>query len=527
MIILSTVPPVSRDALTHHLALPKLYIKNGGYYETPYLSFSYYPMVITFLYTIPLYFGFDIAAKYIHFGFALLTALMIYGYLKKRIDRIYALIGVILFLSTPIILKLSITAYVDLGLIFFSAASLLYLLYWAENRFRWKYLFVSAIFCGFALSAKYNGLITLFLLVVFTPLIYSRQSESKTASSKVFNMCIFGIVFLATALLVFSPWMIKNYMQTRNPIYPLYNKVFNPDDASASTSALKHFTLRKFVYHEAWWETMTTPVRIFFIGEDNNPKYFDGKLNPFLLLLPICALAGFRRDTPTIRNEKIFLMLFAVLYLLFAYFQTDMRIRYISPIIPPLAILSGFGLKEVYHRVNTRIPQKGSAIVICFVVLIMLFFNFNYIREQFRYVGPFDYIRGKISRDDYITRFRSEYPAIKYANDHIPPGSKILSLFMGERGYYVDREIRFDKNILFDALKESESADEVFRRLSEQGFTHLIIRPDLFKKWAANNIDPQTASILNTFFAQNTQLLFFEKGYGLYVLQGNPTPNTE
>ncbi|MCG2778088.1 MAG: hypothetical protein L6406_20645 [Desulfobacterales bacterium] len=131
-VILASVPPVSKDALVHHLAVPELYLKHGGIYEIPSMSFSYYPMNLDLLYLIPLYFGNDIIPKCIHFCFALLTAWLIFGYLKRRLDLSYALFGVLFFLSIPIIVKLSITVYVDLGLIFFSTASLLALIKWIE-----------------------------------------------------------------------------------------------------------------------------------------------------------------------------------------------------------------------------------------------------------------------------------------------------------------------------------------------------------------------------------------------------------
>jgi len=35
-VILASVPPVSKDALTHHLAVPKLFLKHGGIYEIPF-----------------------------------------------------------------------------------------------------------------------------------------------------------------------------------------------------------------------------------------------------------------------------------------------------------------------------------------------------------------------------------------------------------------------------------------------------------------------------------------------------------
>ena len=73
IVILSCVPPVSKDALVHHLAVPKLYLKHGGMYEIPFMPFSYYPMNLDLIYLIPLYFGNDILPKFIHFSFALLT----------------------------------------------------------------------------------------------------------------------------------------------------------------------------------------------------------------------------------------------------------------------------------------------------------------------------------------------------------------------------------------------------------------------------------------------------------------------
>jgi hypothetical protein len=128
ILVLSAVPPVDRDALTHHLAVPKLYLKYGGLVEIPWAPFSYFPMNLDLIYLIPLYFGNDIIPKYIHFAFALLTGCLIFGYLKQRTEKsLYGLFGALLFLSLPVVVKLSITVYVDLGLIFFSTASLLYI----------------------------------------------------------------------------------------------------------------------------------------------------------------------------------------------------------------------------------------------------------------------------------------------------------------------------------------------------------------------------------------------------------------
>ena len=54
VVVMSIVPPVSKDALVHHLAVPKLYLRHGGIYEIPFMDFSYYPMNLDLLYMIPL-----------------------------------------------------------------------------------------------------------------------------------------------------------------------------------------------------------------------------------------------------------------------------------------------------------------------------------------------------------------------------------------------------------------------------------------------------------------------------------------
>ena len=308
IIILSSVPPVSRDALTHHLAVPKLYLNHGEIHEIPSLIFSYYPMNLDLLYIIPLYFGNDIVPKYIHFAFALLTAWLIFNYLKIRISTVYALVGALFFLSLPVIVKLSITVYVDLGLIFFSTCSLIYLLKWLENDFKFHFLIISAVSCGLALGTKYNGLITFFLLALFVPFLFTKyhnalasredskipENESRsipvanTAAFRVTGYCAF---FVIVALIVFSPWMIRNYLWTDNPVYPLYNGWFNPvpADAAESGGSLGHFAFRKIIFKESLWQTLMIPVRIFFEGQDDLPQYFDGKLNPFLFFLPFFA----------------------------------------------------------------------------------------------------------------------------------------------------------------------------------------------------------------------------------------------
>jgi len=553
IIILASVPPVSRDALTHHLAVPKLYLKHGGIHEIPSIKFSYYPMNLDLLYLVPLYFGNDIIPKYIHFMFALLTAGLIFLYIKKRLDSSWGLLGSLFFLSLPIIVKLSITVYVDLGLIFFSTAAIISLFEWIERRFQLKYLIISGVCCGFALGTKYNGLLILFILALVIPFVFVSNTKKYIASKKQENngnhlnlqlraawSCA---LFCLVALFVFSPWMVRNYIWKKNPIYPLYNSYFshsgsqlnNDDSEDEEESILKEaqkrlnknssrwgpLAIRKIIYGESGWEIALIPVRIFFTGRDDDPKHFDGKLSPFLFLLPFCAFFQIRSNPTALRTEKKILVAFIVLYILYAFLQIDMRIRYVAPFIPPAVILSIFGLQQIISGLTRRrqkTPKWFAPVFMLLLVSGMLAYNGSYIIEQFNHIRPYSYLSGKLNRDQYIARYRPEYNVIHYINRHLPVSSKILALFLGNRLYYCDRELIFGNDLFKHIVEIGESPAEIREEMQKRGITHLFIRYDLFNFWAAKQFSDREKKILAALFDTQLFKITSHGGYGLFQL---------
>lgn len=555
--LMASVPPVSRDALTHHLAVPKLYLQHGSIFEIPSIEFSYYPMNLDLLYLLPLYFGNDTVPKFIHFAFALSTAGLIFGYLCKRSSRNLAIAGALFFLSLPVIVKLSITVYVDLGLIFFTAWSLLSLLKWRETGFLKRHLVIAAVACGLALGTKYNALPAFFLLTSLVPILYIRNQQQNGAASAKAVMWV--ACFAVTALLVFSPWMIRNVLWTGNPIYPLYDGFFNPGSAGHSPS-LGPFAIRKLVYGEAWWETLLIPLRVFFQGQDDLPQLFDGRLNPLLLILPIFAFFPRRKNgkthrspvqgvqaTPSgdadsttwgnasasinnqnksvteafLKQEKLILLGFAVGYLLLTFFTTDMRIRYISPIIPPLVILAVLGFQNLFRAVggdDDFQSLKSYQTVAIVGVLLLCSLNGIYIFQLFKKVNPIPYISGEVSREGYISQHRPEFPSVDFANRSLPPNARILSIFLGNRRYYFEREVLFDLPLVQRALNSAQNPEDFLNALKEKGITHLVIGLDLFNNWLNGNATIDQTDLLNRFFKKKTQELFMQNNYSLFKL---------
>lgn len=525
IVFLSLVPPVSKDALVHHLALPKLYLKHGGIFEIPFMDFSYYPMNLDLLYMIPLYFGNDIVPKFIHFGFGLLSAFLVYYYLKTRTSILYGLLGALLFLSTPIIFKLSNSVYVDLGEIFFSFGSLFFILEWPRKELKLRYLIMAGVMCGLALGTKYTGLVTLLILCLSVPYIYSRNNRGKKTGFV--KPASSGLLFLLISLIVFSPWAIRNYHWKGNPVYPLYKKVFNPPKTVQNSSTYDNlhqkqnrgfFTYRSIIYDEPGWYIALLPVRIFLEGEDGKPQFFDGKLNPFLLVLPFFAFIRIKQDSGYLKIEKTVLLGFSVLFFCFALFSAVLRIRYISPIIPPLIILSIFGIHNLFkvflsfHSLKVR--KLGIAIFVC-LMIFMFFLNAQYIVTQFNYVKPVSYLNGNLNRGEYISKYRPEYAAIEYINQNTENRSKIYFIFIGKRGYYCDRDYIFNINIIKRLINSSKSPEDIAIGLRRQGLSHIFIYYRLFDKWLKDNYTEEKVFMTQQFFRESLSTLFVKNGFGV------------
>ncbi len=514
IVVLNCTPPVSRDALTHHLAIPKLYLVYGGIYEIPALLFSYYPMNLEFLYLVPLWFGNDIIPKFIHMFFGLATAWLIFSYLKKQIGANWGLFGALFFLTTPIIIHLSTSAYVDLGVSFFTTASLLLLLQWRKSE-KTSLLLLAGICAGLAAGTKYNGLITLFLLTCFVPFLTKKGAPHDT-QIKVKAL----LVFIFPALVAVSPWLIRNILWTGNPVFPLFPSVFNGGETSI-TQGMNPLLIRKLVYHEPLWQTLLIPIRIFLEGQDNNPQYFDGVLNPFILLFSLVAFFPQPKNS-TLRTDKKIFLWFIILFLLFAFIQRVIRIRYIVPALPFLIILSTFGI----HQIQSFLAQKKSVFPVAAIPWLLLFtaflFNGNYLLNHWQNIRPLEYLSGETSRTAFISRFWQEYPLVDYANKTLPQSADILAVFLGNRGYYFDRSVRFDlkkgKSLLYSLAKEQPDENAIAISLQETGITHLLIREDLFQQNSKHQLTLTEQQRLSLFVQKHTKRIAATRNHSLRTL---------
>jgi len=326
--------------------------------------------------------------------------------------------------------------------------------------------------------------------------------------------------------------MIRNYSWTGNPLYPLFNSFPGiSSDADVlrdlaykeswwhMAGSLGHFNIRKILFGEPWWQTLLVPVNIFFLGKDGSPQYFDGVLNPFLFFLPVFAFINQKGAEEKDRAGKKIMFFFSILFIIFAFLKTSMRIRYLAPVMPPLVILSIFGIHEIVKYINERYSGTSRKICIAAVtVLILSALSYNglYAAGQFKKIDPLSYLSGKKSRGEYIAGYRPEYSSMEYINGTLPEDSRLLCLFLGNNSYYCDREMFFGVNFFKETLKNTSSPEEMAAELQKIKVTHLYVGYKMLSIWINDNFNNMEKMRLELFFSRQTELLFAEKGYGVF-----------
>jgi hypothetical protein len=534
-VVLNLIPPISRDALIHHLAVPKLWLKHGGIYEIPWANYAYYPMNIDLLYVLCLYFKNDIAPKFIHLAFGLGTGLIIYLYLKPKYSRNWGLLGAVIFITTPIVVWLSTTAYVDLGMTFFITASVMSFIRWRDDDYKnIKWLLLSGLAMGIAVGSKYNALIAAFILNMILMLSVVWDKHKQTAA------LWYGILFFVITAFTASPWYLKNYLQTGNPFYPLFGGFFkslhyHPIVEATSRQTIEKsqqisfFKMREVMYGESFWETLLIPIRMFFQGKDNSYQYFQGALNPVLIIFSPFIFLNKRYG-----KDKFCFLIFTVFFIAMAFFLTAKQVRYILPVLPFLAVLAVMEIKNILDylgekprlsslRLGAQIKSMARIFVLASVA-VLLIFNFIYLKNRIETINPFPYVLGKETREDFLKHHLLHYDAVEYINRFLPDDAVVFTMFLGRRGYYLNRNYKnepsFGMNTLRQMVNNSDNENRFKKYVRSMGVTHILMRVDLVNNFLKDNFSRDNIKRFLRLEKKYWKKVYEKNGYAVWDIRG-------
>ncbi len=479
-------PAIGKDALSYHLAVPKLFLKHHGIHFIQGNIFAQYPLNSEMLFIAGLALRGDVLAKGIHFVMGLCILLGMWQFARHHISDIaFVPIALLVFYSIPSVFVGSHMAYSDLTVTFYAFLAVYAFANWFRRR-EDRWLILCGVLSGLAISTKYTALLLPFLgcLGILWACRHHRVSIQ--------HISRLLLAYVTCAVVVGSPFYMKNWIMTGNPFYPLLYKILDGRGWDPEQARLYDLFLRSLGMGRGLWDYLSLPWNVSVNAKMHSPQ-FDGVLGPvFILILPFAL--GMRKIAIGVK--------IAMAYCLFTFMfwaSSAQQIRYLIPVFPFLAIMSAYVL-SYYHR--------RSAVFGVLVVLMTggLGFNGYHIAKDFLKIKPLGVMTGSEDRDAFLNRMIPSYAMFQYVNRELPEGSKIFFIYMKNLGYLCDHpyysDSMFESYTIQKILGQSAIPADVYAYLKEGGFTHVL--------YDINYVSGE----MSTFSEQEKDLFFaFQKKY--------------
>jgi 4-amino-4-deoxy-L-arabinose transferase-like glycosyltransferase len=450
-------PEIGKDALIYHLAVPKLTLAHGGFYAIAGNVFSGYPLLGEMHYLAALAAGSETLAKAMHFVLLGGTLLGI-GLLSRLIrGNAFPVLAMLIFASIPVVFQVSHSSYNDLFVACFTLAALYAFLRWREGRLR-GWLALAALFCGAAAACKYTALLLFPLGVLGILWSHAGSRESRAALG---DLLLYGLAFLVAA----GPFYLKSWVLTGNPFYPFFWGVFGGRGWDADQARLYEIFVQNLGMGRSLKDYLLLPWNLSLRARTDSPL-FDGILGPiFLFTLPF--LAGVRRWGAGL---KVLLLYGAAAFCFWA--SSAQQSRYLIPLFAVLAVVVGVLLAEYRDR------SRPIFRLLILIVAGSLAFNAWEISREFAKIRPLPVAAGLEGREAFLARTLPLYPLYRDMNRELPPGSRVMLVFVKNFTYLCERDCyadaMFEAHTLQKALAGAESPEAVRLSLRGGGFTHLM-----------------------------------------------------
>lgn len=456
------------DSLFYHLPVPLMWLRDGGL-RVMDMSPYWYPSLAQGMFVWPLALGYDVVTQLLHWAFVVLIALLLWFWVFSISGGKTAWWAVVLLLTMPALLWLATWAYSDFVLSFFTLGALYTLWRWRDSEdARW--LRVTALMAGFAMGIKYTSFVLPVFVVLF---IFSRCFTNKTRwIEAVRNAAQFSVL----ALLVASPWYVRNWVWMQNPFYPF------------AFGGLFRDSFRSTWYYAAgtgisWdiFELLLVPWNLT-LGHREAFNYSDGKIGPlFLILTPVLVWTIWKIKAKASPGERSAFLIVILFFAVSAAFWVAgvmntaslWQARLLFPGLFPMVMPMAYAIQEI-RRLDSdklRISFIFSTLVIFFVIFTLLDFGLLVLNRN-----PLAVVVGMESRQEYLQRIQPEYAGALNLVEKLPPDANVYFLFEA-RSYGMKSNVFVDtaNDNLAYALYRFRSAENVIGMWKQGGYTHVLI----------------------------------------------------
>jgi hypothetical protein len=484
MVTLSIYPETTWDSSMYHLVYSKSYLESHHIAPVENIRHPVFAQLFDLLYAITIYSTKTaISAKVLHFTMLFLCAIVIYTFCTRYYSKKIGIWSSLVWLSVPLVIYVSATAYIDTAQGLFVIISIYALINWMNNNKK-EWLIISAISLGFLCGIKYTGL----FFVLFCGLVVLL----KCVKQKYYMGIIwFSVLVTVTAL----PWYLYNYVYTGNPLFPFYQNIFGYYDWSKEEfNSYNNAVNNNYGMGKGIKELLLLPWNLIF---NYNNFFAEAEITIIYLVgLPFFIVVAFKDKISRI------LLLLTISYMMF-WFSSSQVYRYIIPILPVFSI-------GIIVSMNKYLFSRQNSLRFLLLLSILIatpgwLFTLNQIVNK----GKIPVTKNEIQY--YYAQHVYAYPAIDWLNKEKGRDYKLYSLYAENLFYYADGYILGEwqghgrySNIV-SKLNDSKA---LFSELKKMGIGYFL--------YTTNRVPTELAQ--DPYFMQHFKMVYAKPQIYLYEL---------
>lgn len=326
-------PPQAHDEISYHLPYARFYLEHGGLAVHEYLRFPLQTHNFNLLYSVALLGHSASLPHLVHATAGFLVMLGVHGLARHWLGWGGAFIAVLGVMMVGTFQFAFADAFVDLGYMLYITACLFALAIWHEHRDP-AWLWLAGALLGTALGVKYLALTFTVPLLVW---VLWRGRNWRDPVRFVAASCAFGLF-----------WYVRSWWISGNPVHPFLGEwfgyyIWSPSEVQAQMTELKNHGIDRTVHNFLRLPEQLLNERKNFHGY----RSFDGLLMGGFYL----GLLGLYWMRPALRA----MALVSLAYLLF-WFSSAHVMRYLLPIVPVMALVTGSWLVLIGRLVSQWLP---------------------------------------------------------------------------------------------------------------------------------------------------------------------------
>ena len=438
-------PPTGQDELCYHLTQPKNYVRAHAIYEVPYSVNSLWPYLGEMLFTLGLLLKGPETAKFFHFSFYILTALLVYAFTARFLSRKGAFWAAVFYALIPAAYMQASFAYIDHILAFYFLAAFYCALVFLENR-QAAWAFLGGLFCGLCLSTKLIGLfcIPAVLSVVLADAFFGKNRK---------NLLTGAFLFAAGTLLFGSVFYLRSWILRGNPVFPFYPNFFGGHGWVDRTYVDAHGTGKGVLdYFLILWNVTMHPDR--FGGE-----HVGSLLLAFFPLSFICVkwLRGYSYA------------LIGLGFLTLPWFMVDPNIRFWFGGLALLSVIGGASAAALLELNGLWFRLSLRTLLVVFLAVSASFAAYHF-RDEVKLLF-------NNNREGYLLDHERTYGVARAVNSMLRPADTVFS-HNEIHGYYFNAPLVLSGDLeLFTHYQEEKMTPaELAAYFRKLGFTYVLAR---------------------------------------------------